>query len=209
MRKFCRFFYCLAWFDTFELNRLLCPNDNIYDDLVFAHRFRYPLTMFGKRVWIVLSRHFMIVLHRKLILPKSSSHSAELSIVCMVWYGWIQSPTVSKRQDVRWCSFCWSIPLSIAYAWESRFVRVISTPSCSYCISNWYCQNHRRIPPNFLLFEWLCTLNSIDCRVQTTRCTTMYFSLIDTVIHWLCVKCAYWYGYLKLLYIHIVYEIVI
>ena len=32
----------------------------------------------------------------------------------------------------------------------------------------------------------LIRLNSIACRIQTTRCTTMQFSLIDSVIYWLC-----------------------
>ena len=62
----------------------------------------------------------------------------------MIWYCRVQSPAVSKQQDVGWCSFRWLIPLSIDYVWESVIDRVISTPSCSYCIRNRYCQNHRR-----------------------------------------------------------------
>ena len=54
--KFCRFFYCLKWFDTVEFNRLPCPNNNMYDDTVFADKFRYQLTMFRNRVLIRLSR---------------------------------------------------------------------------------------------------------------------------------------------------------
>ena len=56
MRQFCRIFYCLAWFDTIEFNRLPCPICKIYDDAVFADRFRYQLTMFGISVLIGLSR---------------------------------------------------------------------------------------------------------------------------------------------------------
>ena len=41
MRKFCRFFYCLAWSETVEFNRLPCPNNVMYGDTVFANRFRY------------------------------------------------------------------------------------------------------------------------------------------------------------------------
>ena len=130
-------------------------------------------------------------------------------------------------------------------------------------IRNRYCQNHRRILPNFLLFIWFDTvefnrqprpnnkmyddvviiarlryqltmfviriligfswllhspiayeihtakiiadfcrisyylydfiqLNSVVCRVQTTRSTMIWFSLIDCDINWLCLKCAYW-----------------
>ena len=36
-------------------NRLPCSNDKIYDDAVFANRFRYQLTMFMNRLVIVLS----------------------------------------------------------------------------------------------------------------------------------------------------------
>ena len=36
----------------------MCPNDKMYDDVVFAGRFRYPLTKFGIRVLIGLSRFF-------------------------------------------------------------------------------------------------------------------------------------------------------
>ena len=54
--QFCRFHYCLAWFDTVEFNCLPCPNNEMYDDAVIADRFRYQLTMFGFRVLIGLSR---------------------------------------------------------------------------------------------------------------------------------------------------------
>ena len=58
MRKFCRFFYCLAWSETVEFNRLPCPNNEMYGDAVFAIRFRYQLAMFGIGVLIWLSRFF-------------------------------------------------------------------------------------------------------------------------------------------------------
>ena len=58
MRQFCRFLYCLAWFDTVEFNRLPCPRNEMYDDEVFAIRFHYQLTMFGIRVLIWLSWFF-------------------------------------------------------------------------------------------------------------------------------------------------------
>ena len=45
-----------AWFDTIEFNRLPCSNNKIYDDAVFAIRFRYQLAIFGIRVLIWLSR---------------------------------------------------------------------------------------------------------------------------------------------------------
>ena len=49
MVKFSRFFYCLAWFHTVECNRLLYPNEKMYNDVIIADRFRCPLTMFGYR----------------------------------------------------------------------------------------------------------------------------------------------------------------
>ena len=70
----------------------------------------------------------------------------------MIWYCRVQSPAVYKRQDLRWCSFRWSIPLSIDYVWESSIDWDILTPSCSNCIWNRYCQNHLRILPYFQLF---------------------------------------------------------
>ena len=58
IRQFCRFLYCLAWFDTVEFNRLPCPKKDMYDNAVFANRFHYQLTMFGIGVLIWPSRFF-------------------------------------------------------------------------------------------------------------------------------------------------------
>ena len=74
------------------------------------------------------------------------------------WHCLIQLPAVSKQRDVRWCGFRWSIPLSIEYVWNSGIDTSISTPSCSYCIWNRYCQNHRSILPNFFLIAWFDTV---------------------------------------------------
>ena len=56
MLQFCRFLYCLTWFDTVEFNRLPCPKSDMYDDAVFANRFHNQLIMFGIGVLIWLSR---------------------------------------------------------------------------------------------------------------------------------------------------------
>ena len=72
----------------------------------------------------------------------------------MILYGWILSSAMIKQQDVRWCGFRWSIPLSFDYVWNSGIDRAITSPSCSYCVRNRYCQNHRSIHPNFPLFAW-------------------------------------------------------
>ena len=41
-----------AWIDTLEFIRLPGPNDKIYDDVVFAERFRYQLTMYEAYILI-------------------------------------------------------------------------------------------------------------------------------------------------------------
>ena len=43
-------FLLFAWFNTVEFNRLPCSNNMMCDDVVFADRLRYQLTMFGIRV---------------------------------------------------------------------------------------------------------------------------------------------------------------
>ena len=53
---FCRIFYCFARFDTVEINRMPCQNNKTYDDMVFADRFRYELTMFKVCIFTGLSR---------------------------------------------------------------------------------------------------------------------------------------------------------
>ena len=45
-----------ARFDTVEFNCLPCSNDKMYDDAVYADRFRYQLTMLEVVVLIGLSR---------------------------------------------------------------------------------------------------------------------------------------------------------
>ena len=73
----------------------------------------------------------------------------------MIWHGWIQSPAVSKRYDIRWPNFGQPIPLSIDYFWNFCIGNSISTPSCSYCVWNSCCQNHSRNLPNFPLFSMI------------------------------------------------------
>ena len=49
-------FLLFAWFDTVEFNRLPCPNNKMYDDVVLDDLFRYELTMFEVCILIWLSR---------------------------------------------------------------------------------------------------------------------------------------------------------
>ena len=91
-------FLLFAWFDTGKFNCLPCPNNEMYDDAVFADRFRYQLTMFGIRVLIGYLDTFMLILHMKKIAPKSSQHSAKFPIVYMIWYVWIQSSAMFNNK---------------------------------------------------------------------------------------------------------------
>ena len=124
----------------------------------------------------------------------------------MIWYCRVQSLDVSERHDVRWCSLRWSILLSLDHVWEWIIDKIISTRSCSYCIWKRYCQNHRSILPKFLflLYDYIL-LNSIDFRVQSKRCARIKFSLIDSVIDWLCWNRVL-IGLSRLLHTHIAYE---
>ena len=98
----------------------------------------------GLDYWYCYLDSFMLILHMKQILPKSSPHSAEFPITCMIWFGWVQLPAVAKRQDARWCCFRWSIPVLIDYVWRVYIVRTISIPWYSYCIWNSCIKNHHR-----------------------------------------------------------------
>ena len=126
MRKFVRFFYCLAGSETLQFNRLPCPNKEMCGDAVFAIRFRCQLAIFGKPVLIWLSR----LLH---------AH--------------------------------------IAYEIDSD--KIIAA---FFRISSW--------------LHDLIRLNSIVGYVQTTGCTMIRFSMIDSDMNWLCLKCVYSRGYL-------------
>ena len=107
------FFYSLACFDTVEFNRLPCSNNEMYDDAVFADRFRYQLTMFEILVLIGLSR----LLHAHI-------------------------------------------------AYETDTGKIIAAfCRISYCLHDFI------------------RLNPIVCHVQTTRCTMMWFSMIDSDIN--------------------------
>ena len=130
------------------------------------------------QAWIYYSStafHKALVLHGSLQYLQYAP-SAEIR---QIWYCRVQSPAVSKRQDVRWCNFHWSIPLPIDYVWESSIDKFIAISSCrlSYCLYD------------------LIRLNSIVYHVHTTRYTIIQFSEIDADINWLCLRYVHWYGY--------------
>ena len=126
MRQFCRFLYCLAWFNTVEFNRLPCPMNEMYDDAVFANRFHYHFAMFGIRV--------------------------------LIWLYWLYHAHIAYITD------------------GANIIAAFCRISC--CLHD------------------LIRLNSIFGYVQTTRCTMIWFSMIDSDINWLCLKCVYSRGYL-------------
>ena len=126
-RHFFRFFYCLAWFDTIEFNRMLGPNNKMHDDTVFSDQFRYQLTMFEIREVIGLSRLVHANIAYKIVTTKIIAAFSRISycfhdlirmnsIVChvkrarcmMVWFSMIDS-------DINWLMFevCILIGLSL------------------------------------------------------------------------------------------------
>ena len=106
--------------------------------------------------------HTLLVLDGSLHYVESIPYDAVLQIfILLAWFDTVEF----NRQDVLWCWFCWSIPLSIVFVWNSIIDKAISTPSCSHCIWNRCWQNHSRILPNFVLLAWLDTLefNRLPC----------------------------------------------
>ena len=147
--------------------------------------------------WI---NHSCIVIHKLLVLDGSLHYvqcvpyAAILQIFLlfsMIWYNRIQSPALSEQQDVRWCGFRWSIPLSIGYVWNS----LIGLSWLFHAHIAYEVDNAKIIAAFFRISCCLndfIRLNSIGCHVQTTRCTMMRFSLIDSAINWLCLEFEYW-----------------
>ena len=64
---------------------------------------------------------------------------------------------------------------------NSSIDMAILTPSCSYCIYNRWCQNHRNIPPNFLLFAWFYTVDFNRRRCSNNR---MYDDMVFNDRFW-------------------------
>ena len=196
MRQFCRFLYCLAWFDTVEFNRLPCPKNEMHDDAFFANPFHYQLTMFEIRVLIWQSRffhaHIAYVINTDKIIAAFFRISYCLldlirlnSIVCHVQttrYTMIQisliDPAINWLFGIRvliWLS--WLLHAHIAYISDGDKIIAVFSRIC-HCLHDFI------------------RLNSIVGDVQTTRCTMIWFSMFDSDINWLCSKCVYSRGYL-------------
>ena len=105
MRQFCRFLYCLAWFDTVEFNRRPCPNNEMYDDAVFANRFHYQFTMFEIGVFIWQSRFLHADIAYVIDTDKIIAAFFRISYCLLDLIRRIQSSAMFKQQDIRWCGF--------------------------------------------------------------------------------------------------------
>ena len=144
MRQFCRFFYCLAWFDTVEFNRLPCPKNEMYDDAVFAIRFRYQLTMFGIRVWILISRLLHAHIAHATDTVKIIAAFCRISncLPDLIRFSSIVCHVQTTRCKMTWFS---TIDSDINYqCLECVYIdRAVSTPWHSYCIWNSYIKNQR------------------------------------------------------------------
>ena len=140
---------------------------------------------------------------------KSSQHSSEFPIICLIWYARIQSSAMFKQQDIRWCRYRRSIPLLIGHVWHSGIDMAILTPSCSYCIYNRWCQNHRSILPNFLLYAWFYTVEFNRRRCSNNK---MYDNMVfnDGLWYQLTMfEVCIFTGLFRLLDTHISHEIAI
>ena len=200
---FTRISYCLL--DLIRLNSIVCHVQTRRCTMMPFSQIHYAINWPWSEFeyWYGNLDTFVFILHMILVRQKSSQHSSEFSVVCMIWYAWNQSSDMFKQQDVRWCGFRWPIPLSIDYDRNASIDRAISTPSCSYCIWNRWYQNDRSIFPNFLLFAWFDTveINRLPCSKSKMyddvvfdyrfgyQLTYVWSEYIDRIIltHW------YWY----------------
>ena len=208
MQQFCKWFYCLAWFYTVEFNRLPCPTRcTMMRFLLIDSAINWPFLKFVYCKGYLDS--FMLILHKNYILPKSSQHSTEFPIVCMIWYCWIQSSAMFKQQAIRWCGFIWSIPLLIGYVWNTSIDMANLTPSCSYCIYKRWCQNQSSILPNFLLFAWFYTVEFNRRRCWNNK---MYDDMVFNDWFWYRLtmfEVCIFTGLSRILDTHIAYDIAI
>ena len=135
-------FLVFAWFDTPEFNRLPCSNNEMYGDAVFAIRFRYQLAIFRMPLLIWLPRLLHAHVAYEIDTDKIIAAFFRISYCLLDLIRWIQSSAMIKQQDIRWCSFRWSIPLSFDYVWKWYIDTAISTPLYSCCIWISYIKNH-------------------------------------------------------------------
>ena len=163
----------------------------------FANRFHYQLTMFGIRVLIWQSGFF----HAQVayVIDTDKNHRSILpNCLLFAWFDTLEFNRLpcsnNKIYDnahfadrfryqlamfgsrlVIWLS--WLHHAHIAYITDGAKI-IAAFCRISYC-----------------LHEFI-RLNSIVGDVQTTRCTMIWFSMIDSDINWLCMKWLYSRSYL-------------
>ena len=77
--RICCISHCFARFDTVQCDRLLSPNNNMYDDDFIADRFRYQLTIFEMRILIWLPRLLDDHIAYEIVISKITT------VDCMMW----------------------------------------------------------------------------------------------------------------------------
>ena len=73
----------------------------MFDNVVFADRFRYQLIMLGNGIWIGLSRLLHAHIAYETDTAKTIAAVHRISSFCMIICGCIQSTAESKGQDVQ------------------------------------------------------------------------------------------------------------
>ena len=196
MRQFCRFLYCLSWFDTVECNRLPSPKNEMNDDAVFSNRFHYQLTMFGIRVLIWLSGFFHT--HIAYVDRYWQNHRSILpNFLLFAWFDTLEFNRLPSSNN--------KIYDDADFADRFRYQLAMFEIRVFIWLS-WLLHGHiahisdgAKIIAEFCRISYcshdLIRLNSIVGYVQTTRCTMIWFSMIDSDINWLCLKCVYSRGY--------------
>ena len=117
--------------------------------------------------------------------------TANFPLFGMIWYGWIQSPAVSKdkiyddkifadRFRYQFTMFVIHVLVSLSRLPRAHIAYEIDVAKITAVIC-WI----------FQCLAWLMRLNSNVCRAQTTMCTMMKFSLVDSVINELCLTYEY------------------
>ena len=190
--QFCRFFYCLAWFDTVEFNRLPCQSNKMYDDAGFADliplAIEYIWNSSIDRAISTPSLSYCIwnryIQNHRSILP----NFLLLASFDTVEFNRLPCSKNKKNNDAvfgdrfryelgmfrfrLWIGLSQRLDAHIAY--EIDTAKIIATfLRISYCLHHLIC------------------LNSIVLHVQTARCTTMRFSLIDSAINLRCLELEY------------------
>ena len=93
---FFRIFYCLL--DLIRLNSIVCHVQTTKCTMMRFSLIDYALNRLCLELiyWYYSLDSFMLTLHGKQMVPKWSQDSAEFPIVCLIWYGWIQSSVMFK-----------------------------------------------------------------------------------------------------------------